>query len=139
MAAGTIALGTAAVIKACATAEGSFEPVSDLNSYNHSVSAQINQFPVFQRAAAHGVPAADEVTLTLSGLYSVGDSGQGIIRTAKAGGTNCFIQLLPDGTNGILGEYRVASITQSGTPNDPANVDFEFALAGDEEDVGDGL
>lgn len=139
MPAGTIALGSAAVITASATEAGTYEPVSDLNSYNHAVSAQVNQFPVFQRSAAHGVPAADEVTLTLSGLYSAGDSGQGVIATAKASGTTCFIKLLPNGVDGIQGEYRVASITRSGTPNDPANVDFEFALAGEETDVGLGL
>lgn len=139
MATGTIVLGSEAVITASTAEAGTYDPVSDLNSYNHSVSAQVNQFPVFQRAAAHGVPAADEITLTLSGLYSKGDSGQGTIRTQKAAGLTVWLKLLPDGTNGIQGEYRVASIAHSGTPNDPGNVDFEFALAGTETAVGTGL
>lgn len=139
MAVGTIALGEDSVIIVSALIAGTYEPVSDLNSYSYNANRNVNQFPVFQRATAHGVPAAREITLTLSGLYSQGDAGQDLIRDGEAAGTTVFIKLLPDGTNGIQQEFRVATIQHSGTPEDPADVSFEFAAAGDPVEVGTGL
>lgn len=139
MAVGTIVLGEDAVISVSTTVGGTYEPISDLNSYTYNSNRNVNNFAVFQRATAHGVAAARELGLTLSGLYSVGDSGQDMIRAADAAGTNIFIKLLPDGTNGITLEVRTASIQHSGTPDDPGEVSFEFAAAGTPADVGTGL
>lgn len=138
MALGTIVLGEDAVIEVSAD-DVTFDPISDLNSYSYEVANQINNFPVFQRATAHGVPGTDTITLTLSGLYSVGDAGQDAIRAAKAAGTNVTIKLLPDGTNGISISCRVGSVKHSGTPENPGEVSFEFAAAADPVDVGNGL
>ena len=139
MALGTIVLGEDAVISVCATVGGVYDVVSDLNAYTYNKTRNVNQFSVFQRANAHGVAAAREIALTLSGYYSVLDSGQDLIRTSEDTGANIFVKLLPDGTNGITLECRVASVNHSGTPDDPAEVSFEFAAAGVPADVGTGL
>ena len=139
MAVGAIVLGEDAVISACATEAGTYEPISDINSYTYNVNRNVNNFPVFQRTTAHGVAAAREVALTLSGFYSLADSGQDLIRDGEAAGTNVFVKLLPDGTNGIQLECRVASIQHSGTPDAPGEVSFEFAAAGVPTAVGTGL
>ena len=139
MAVGTIVLGEDSVITASADGIVTGVPVSDINSYSYPKSRTINNFAVFQRTTAHGVPGARETSLTLSGLYSLADDGQDIIRAADEAGTTVFIELLPDGTNGIQQEFRVGSVEHSGTPENPAEVSFELAAAGDPTVVGTGL
>lgn len=139
MALGTIVLGEEAVISVATTVGGIYDPISDINSYTYNSNRNVNQFAVFQRATAYGIAAARELGLSLSGLYSRGDGGQDMVRTADAAGTNVFIKLLPDGINGITLEVRTATINHSGTPDDPGEVSFEFAAMGTPVNVGLGL
>ena len=109
MAVGTIVLASATVIESATTGGGTYSPISDINSISRGSNRQIDTFPVFQRATAHSVPGAREVTLTLNGYLSKADTGQDMLRTAESGDTTVHVKILPDGTNGERQEYRVGS------------------------------
>ena len=95
---------------------------------------------MFQRATAHSVPGAREVTLTLNGYLSKADTGQDMLRTAESGDTTVHVKILPDGTNGERQEYRVGSREWSAEAGGGLQaISFELGAAADPVVVGSGL
>lgn len=137
MAVGTVPLGEDAILHAGTTASPA-DPVSDIESYSRPINRPVTTRAVFMRQNAHQFRGAREVTLTLNGLKSVGDTGQGHLITGEVDGTDVFVKLLPDGTNGITAPYRVASRGMDGAADGPTEVSFDLTVNGDEVDVGSG-
>jgi hypothetical protein len=134
---GVVVLGEDAIIHSGATATPA-DPVSHIESYSRPINRPITSRAVFMLAAALSFPGAREVTLTLNGLHSHGDTGQNNLRTAESGGTVAYVKLLPDGTNGITAPYRVASRGLDAAADGPTEVSFDLGLDGTEVAVGTG-
>lgn len=140
MAVGTIVLASATVIEASSASAGTYNPISDLNTINKGSNRQIDSFPVFQRETAHQVPGAREVTLTLNGYLSAGDTGQDLVRSTEAADGTVFVKTLPDGTNGESQGMRVGSREWSADASGGLQpVSFECAAAEDAVAIGSGL
>lgn len=137
MAVGVVPLGEDAILHSGTTATPT-DPISDIESYSRPINRPITTRAVFMRASAHQFRGARDVTLTLNGLKSVGDTGQGNLITAENDGTDVYVKLLPDGTNGITAPYRVASRGLDGNADGPAEVSFDLALNGTEVEAGTG-
>ena len=84
---GTIVLSSATVLETSSTVGGTYSPISDIHTITRSSNRQIDTFPVFQRATAHSVPGAREVTLTLNGYLSKGDTGQDLLQSIEGNRT----------------------------------------------------
>lgn len=138
MAVGTVQVGADFELSVSTTLGGTYEPVSDINSFQKTSNRTISQFPVFQRATAHGVPAPREQTYSAGGYLSVGDSGQNMLRAAEDGNTTVFIKVLFDGANGFTQEVRVGSTSFQAAPDGLQETTFEFAAADDAAVVGSG-
>ncbi|MBA2458722.1 MAG: hypothetical protein H0V43_07180 [Gemmatimonadales bacterium] len=133
---GVVVLGEDAIIHSGATATPA-DPVSHIESYSRPVNRPLTTRAVFMAAAAISFPGAREVTLTLTGLLSLGDTGQNNLRTAEANGTPVYVKLWPDGLAGIIAPYRVASRGLDAAADGPTEVSFDLGLDGAE--VGSGI
>ena len=139
MAIGTVLLAEETILEVASTLVGTYSPISDINSASRPSSRQTSSYPVLMRATAHTIPGAREVSLTLNGYLSKGDTGQDMLRSAEAAGTTVFVRILPDGTNGETREYRVGSREWSTGAEGLQEVSFELSSAGDPTVVGAGL
>lgn len=139
MALGTVQLSEAAVITVSATLAGTYSPISDLTSVSRPITRQTQSFTVLQRSTAYTIPGGREVTLTLNGFFSKGDTGQDLLRSQEAAGLTVFVKILPDGTNGENREYRVGTREWSTDAEGLQAVSFELSAVGDAVAVGTGL
>jgi hypothetical protein len=138
MALGTVQISANAVISVSTTLAGTYSPISDLNSVSKNSQRTISQIPVLQRAVAYGIPGAREVTMSLGGFLSVGDTGQDILRAAEDANTTVFIKVLPDGTNGWTQEMRVGSQGYAMAPDGLQEFTWELASVAAAAIVGTG-
>lgn len=132
MAVVTIAMTEDTVIEVATSSGGSYSPISDLDNYSYNSDSPFKTFPVFQ-AAAHSVNDPEVGKLTLSGFKSIGDSGQDMLRAAKAARSVVYVKLLADGTNGFYRPFKVGTIQESATRDgNIVKVSFELSSDGDE-------
>jgi hypothetical protein len=139
MPAGTVPLGSEAVITVSTTSGGTFSTISDLDSYDYDVSRSVAERARFQNPTALQIRGSAKRKLTLSGMNSVGDTGQALLKAAAESGAVLFVKVLPDGTNGAIFESEVASVKYSGKPEDAADISFELTVSVTPTDVGTGL
>lgn len=136
---GTVPVGANFVVQVASTFAGTYSPVSDLNSFNKTSNRTINQFPVFGRPVAYGIPAPREETYSAGGYLSIADTGQDLLRTAEFNNTTVFLKVFFDGvTNGFIQEVRVGSKSFSVAPDGLQEVTFEFSAVGTATIVGTG-
>ncbi len=135
---GTVVLGQNAIIHAGTTQVGATDPVSHIESYSRPINRPLTTRQVFMIVTALSFAGVREVTLTLTGLHSQADTGQNNLRTGEINGTDVYVKLLPDGTNGITAPYRVASRGLDGAADGPTEVSFALGLNGTEVAVGTG-
>ena len=136
---GIVPVGANFVLQSATTFGGIYSPVSDLNSFNKTSNRTINQFPVFGRSVAYGIPAPREETYSASGYLSIGDTGQDMLRAAELANTTVFLKVFFDGaTNGFIQEVRVGSKSFSVAPDGLQEVTFEFSAVGTATIVGTG-
>jgi hypothetical protein len=145
MALGTVVLGSAAIISAAANtgteaapSAGTYSPVSDLNTVSKNSTRNTQTFGVFGRAVAYQVPGTRDQSFSLGGFLSVGDDGQGILDTAEAANTTCFIKILFDGTNGFSQAVKVGTRTLTMTPEGLDAITYALSSAADPVIVGTG-
>jgi len=138
MAVGLTHVGANFRIKVCATAGGTYVPVSHINSYGRNSNRTIEQFAAFGLDPSIGVPGPREVTFAFGGYKSVADSGQDLLHAAEQNNTTVFVQVLHDGTNGYQQEVRIGSKTANATPAGLQLQTFEASAAGTATAVGTG-
>lgn len=133
-----IPLGEDALITVGATATPATQ-VLGVNSYDAPRSRPETIRKYFMMAAQHFVGESED-TVQLQGDYNQGDAGQDAIRAAYVAGTEIYVQILPDGTNGFKQKTRVSQCPLRGpSPDDPPGVTFNFVATDAPVDVGTGL
>lgn len=142
MALGVVVLGSALAISAATATEtlgvwsaGTYSPISDLNRIDYNANRPVTNIAVFGRSVQYSIPGVKEQTMTLSGFYSVGDTGQGILNTAEAADDVIAIKVLRDGTNGYEIFGRVGSIRETAAPEGLQEISYDFSAVTDREDV----
>lgn len=142
MALGVVVLGSALAISAATATEtlgvwsaGTYSPISDLNRIDYNANRPVTNIAVFGRSVQYSIPGVKEQTMTLSGFYSVGDSGQGILNTAEAADDVIAVKVLRDGTNGYEIFGRVGSIRETAAPEGLQEISYDFSAVTDREDV----
>lgn len=137
MAVGTSRVGANFRLLVCATLGGTYLPVSHIDTWNRSGNSAIDSFPWFG-GASEQIPGPLEVTASLGGFKSVGDSGQDLIRTQAAANATIFFKVLNDGTNGYTEEYRIGARSEEVTPAGLQRVSWEAGAVGAPAIVGTG-
>jgi hypothetical protein len=135
MPAGTVPLGEDAVISVSTTSGGTYSVISDLDSYSFSNKKSTTKRSRFQNATQLTVNGATDRTLTLSGMNSVGDTGQDILKAAFESQADVFVKLLEDGTTGRIIQGKVSTVDYSGKPDDAADISYEISISTDPTDV----
>ncbi|HEU4588139.1 MAG TPA: hypothetical protein VFS11_05810 [Gemmatimonadales bacterium] len=133
---GTVPLGPDAVITVSTTSGGTYSPISDLDNYSFGNKRNTTKRSRFQNATQLTVSGSTDRTLTLSGMNSVGDTGQGVLKAAFTSQDDVFIKLLPDGTNGWTIQGKVSDASYSGKPDDAGEASFEISISEDPVEVG---
>jgi hypothetical protein len=142
MALGVVVLGSDMVINAATATEtlgvwsaGTYSPVSDLNRVDYNANRPVTNIAVFMRSVQYSIPGVKEQTMTLSGFWSQGDTGQGILNTAEAADDVIAIEILRDGTNGYEIFGRVGSIRETAAPEGLQEISYDFSAVTDREAV----
>jgi hypothetical protein len=135
MPAGTVPLGEDAVISVSTTSGGTYSVISDLDSYSFSNKKSTTKRSRFQNATQLTVNGATDRTLTLSGMNSVGDTGQDMLKAAFESQADVFVKLLEDGTTGRIIQGKVSTVDYSGKPDDAADISYEISISTDPTDV----
>jgi len=133
-----IPLGEDAIIHT-GTAASPTTPVYGINSYTAPRSRPETVRKYFMMAAQTFVGESED-SINLQGDYNQGDPGQDILRAAYIAGTEVYIKILPDGTNGFEQKCRVSQAELRGpSPDDPPGTTFNLVGTDAPVDVGDGL
>lgn len=132
---GTVPLGEDAVISVSTTSGGTYSVISDLDSYSFSNKKSTTKRSRFQNATQLTVNGATDRTLTLSGMNSVGDTGQDMLKAAFESQADVFVKLLEDGTTGRIIQGKVSTVDYSGKPDDAADISYEISISTDPTDV----
>ena len=117
---------------------GTYSPVSDLTTISNNSTRDKTATGVFMRTTKHTTFGPQDLSFTLSGLLSVGDSGQDILRTARDTNAVVSLKVLWDGTNGFTVLARVGGGTGNLTPEGLAETSFEISAEDAPAEVGDG-
>jgi len=138
MALGVVVLGSAMTINVATTTfsggvytPGTYSPVSDLNRVDYNSNRPTTNIAVFMRSVQYSIPGVKEQTMTLSGFYSLGDTGQGIINTAEATDAVISVKILRDGTAGYTILGRTGSIRETAAPEGLQEISFDFNAISD--------
>lgn len=134
MAIGIIAVGGDMVINVATTTEaagvftpGAYSPVDGLTTINRNSTRNKTATSIFGRAAKIQNFGPRDLSYTLNGLISVGDSGQDILRAAEASNDVLSLQVLFDGTNGFNVLGRVGGGSGDADPDSNPKTGWEFA------------
>lgn len=131
---GVTVLGSALEISAATTTgpvggvytPGTYEPVSDLNRVEFNANRPVTNIAVFMRSTQYSIPGVREQTMTLSGFFSDGDTGQGILDTAEDGDEVIAIKVLRDGASGYSIIGRIGSRRESAAPEGLQEISYDF-------------
>ncbi len=133
-----IPLGEDAIIHVGTTATPT-TPVYGINSYTAPRTRPETVRKYFMMAAQTFVGESED-SIQLQGDYNQGDAGQDIIRAAYIAGTEIWVKILPDGTNGFTQKVRVSQAELRGpSPDDPPGTTFQLAGTEAPVDEGSGL
>ncbi len=108
-----------------------FSPVSDMNSYSRGSSRDVTKHSVFGRLLQYSIQGRRDQTMEIGGFFTIGDAGQGILRTAEANNTNVIIKILFNGTDGFTQQCSVSAFTNEADPDDLLPYGFTLAPAAD--------
>jgi hypothetical protein len=142
MALGVVVLGSSLVVNGATSSlsggvysAGTYSPISDLNRVDYNSNRPVTNIAVFMRATQYSIPGVKEQTMTLSGFWSQGDTGQGILNTAEAGDDVIAVEVLRDGTNGYEIFGRIGSIRETAAPEGLEEISYDFLAVTDRSDV----
>lgn len=112
---------------------GPFATIIDLDTYNWDRSrAQGESRKVFGNPAPYVQPGSKDSTYGLAGLYAPSDTdGQNVLEDAYENGTDVWLQVLPDGSDGWAEKCKVTRYAGNGAANDQDFVEVQFELQGD--------
>jgi hypothetical protein len=139
MPAGTPVVGTAVTIEVAPNTPalsnpptaGTYVDCNDLTTLSKNSTRNKQTQSVFMRATAYATYGQREVTYSVNGLLSVGDSGQDILRAAEASNDVVFVKITWDGTNGFSVPCRVGSHTGNSTPENRVEITYELSAEAD--------
>lgn len=146
MPAGTPVVGTAVTIQVAPNTPalsnppvaGTYVDCNDLTTLSKNSTRNKQTQSVFMRATAYTTYGQREVTYSLNGLLSVGDSGQDALRTAEETNDVIFVKILWDGTNGFSVPCRVGTHTGNSTPENRVEITYELTAEDDATAEGTG-
>jgi len=109
MAAGTIVLGTKAILQVSDSAGGPWDDLNEIATISKPDNTPIDKFPRFM-GATHNIPGATDATVEVDGYLAQGDDGQNRIRAHAIAKDIMYIKVLPNGdANGAIFPVRAAS------------------------------
>ena len=148
MALGTIAVGSNVRVAVATTTEsggvytpGTYSDVDGLTQISRSGTRDKTSTGIFGRATKHTTYGSMDLSYTLTGAISIGDSGQDIIETAKFGNSVLSLKVTFDGdtkTNGFTVLVRVGGGSGDMTPDGLPGVSWECGAIADPVEAGTG-
>lgn len=148
MALGTIAVGANVRIQVATTTEaggvytpGTYSPVDGITQISRSGNRDKTTVGIFGRSAKVVNYGSLDLTYTLTGVLSVGDTGQGIVETAKADNSVLSLKVTFDGdtkTDGFTALVRVGGGGGDMAPDGNPGVSWELGTIADPVIEGDG-
>jgi len=134
-----IPLGEDAIIHVGATSGAITTPVLGINSYTAPRTRPETTRKYFMMASQTFVGPSED-TIQLQGDYNYNDPGQDLIRAQYIAGTEFYVKILPDGTNGFSQKVRASQAELRGpSPDDPPGTTFQLVATADPVDIAGGL
>lgn len=122
--------GKNTVVSVSTTSGGTYTVVAETNEVSRSFTAGNEDITVFGNSWTARKQQLKDATYSLSGFTNQTDTlGQTVILNSFINGTDLFIKVLFDGTNGYIQKVVVDSIEDSGDPSTPIGRSIE--LSGD--------
>lgn len=129
-----VAAGKSAVVIVSTTGTFGATQVAGINNADVTLNGEALDTTSFANNAGYrqrALQGLKEFTVSLSGDYDGGDTtGQNVIRSAWVNGTDLYVKVLPDGTNGWSGKVQVTSINTTPTVDGKAETSFELVSDG---------
>lgn len=142
LAGGDLEVSSAIVAGTAPTYTGAvFDIIDGLNTFTKNATRQTQSFPTFNRDPSPSVVSPREVTYSIGGFASQGDSGQDRVRTAAIDGTTTLLKVIVRSTPSAIG--YIQPVKYGTTRHDAAPENFqgwsvEAAADGVESAVGTG-
>lgn len=138
MALGVVVLGSALAISVATTTfaagvytAGTYNPLSDLNRIDYNANRPVTNIAVFGRTTQYSIPGVKEQTMTLSGFWSEGDTGQGVVNTAESTDAVIAVKVLRNGTQGYSIFGRIGSVRETAAPEGLQEISYDFLAVSD--------
>lgn len=119
------------LVKIGAAVDGPFATIADLTTYDWShTAADVTKTFVFGNPDAYVKAGDKDHSYGLAGLYSPEDTGgQNVLKTAYGAGSDVWLQVIPDGTDGWMEKCKVTEYSGSAA-RDGDYVEVAFQLEG---------